>query len=81
MVIDALRTDFVQAGNIMTRLRTMIADRQACMFHLKVESPTVTMPRLKVSTTACDISIAASKPKQKIIVDIGNHLRHNTEFH
>lgn len=51
MIIDALRTDFVQAGNIMTNLRQMIENNSACMLHLKVESPTVTMPRIKAITS------------------------------
>lgn len=50
MIIDALRIDFVH-GNVMKNLRQMIENKSACMFNLKVESPTVTMPRIKAITS------------------------------
>lgn len=50
MVIDALRSDFIQhQQNVsMKYLNKLIHDKLACSINLKVEVPTVTMPRIKV---------------------------------
>lgn len=50
MVIDALRTDFIQnqQNTSMKYLNKMINDGAACSINLNVEVPTVTMPRIKV---------------------------------
>lgn len=50
MVIDALRTDFIQhqENKSMKYLNKLINDGSACMVNLEVETPTVTMPRIKV---------------------------------
>lgn len=51
MVIDAMRTDFIQnqQNTSMKYLNKMIADGTACTLNLNVEVPTVTMPRIKVN--------------------------------
>lgn len=50
MVIDAMRTDFVQnqQNTSMKYLNKMINDSTACLLNINVEVPTVTMPRIKV---------------------------------
>lgn len=50
MVIDAMRTDFIQnqQKTSMKYLNKMISDGTACVMNLNVEVPTVTMPRIKV---------------------------------
>lgn len=50
MVIDAMRTDFIQnqQNTSMKYVNKMIHDGTACMINLNVEVPTVTMPRIKV---------------------------------
>lgn len=50
MVIDAMRTDFIQnqQNTSMKYVNRMINDGSACMLNLNVEVPTVTMPRIKV---------------------------------
>ncbi|XP_076292215.1 phosphatidylinositol glycan anchor biosynthesis class G isoform X1 [Lasioglossum baleicum] len=54
MVIDALRWDFI-TGSIgkvaMPITSSLIANSSACLFQVKVHSPTVTMPRIKAFTT------------------------------
>lgn len=51
MVIDAMRTDFIQnqQNTSMKYLNKMINDGTACTLNLNVEVPTVTMPRIKVN--------------------------------
>lgn len=51
MVIDALRTDFVLATDSMRYTNDLINDGNACYLNVEVESPTVTMPRIKAMTT------------------------------
>lgn len=53
MVIDALRTDFIQhqQNASMKYLNKLIHDNVACSVNLEVEVPTVTMPRIKAITT------------------------------
>lgn len=51
MVIDALRTDFVQANGSMRYTNDLISNGLACNLRVEVESPTVTMPRIKAMTT------------------------------
>lgn len=51
MVIDALRNDFVQPSSTMRYTNSLINDGNAYKLNLHVESPTVTMPRLKAMTT------------------------------
>lgn len=51
MVIDALRTDFVQANGSMRYTNELVNDGIACKLNVEVESPTVTMPRIKAMTT------------------------------
>lgn len=51
MVIDALRTDFVQTNGSMRYTNDLINDGSACYLNVEVESPTVTMPRIKAMTT------------------------------
>lgn len=55
MVIDAMRTDFIQnqQNTSMKYLNKMISDGTACMLNLNVEVPTVTMPRIKVISPTC----------------------------
>lgn len=50
MIIDALRTDFIQNnGNTSLRyVNELLANESACLNNIKVDNPTVTMPRLKV---------------------------------
>ncbi|KAG7210192.1 hypothetical protein KM043_011749 [Ampulex compressa] len=54
MIIDALRWDFV-AGPIgklaMPVTNSLIANSSGCLFRATVQSPTVTMPRIKAITT------------------------------
>lgn len=50
MVIDALRTDFVQPDS-MKYISKMLNSSEACLLHMNVHSPTVTMPRIKGMTT------------------------------
>lgn len=51
MVIDAMRTDFIQnqQNTSMKYLNKLISDGAACVLNLNVEVPTVTMPRIKVT--------------------------------
>lgn len=51
MVIDAMRTDFIQnqQNASMKYLNKLISDGTACVLNLNVEVPTVTMPRIKVT--------------------------------
>lgn len=51
MVIDAMRTDFIQnqQNTSMKYLNKLMDDGVACSLNLNVEVPTVTMPRIKVS--------------------------------
>lgn len=51
MVIDALRSDFIQhQQNLsMKYLNKMINEKSGCSVNLEVEVPTVTMPRIKVN--------------------------------
>lgn len=51
MVIDALRTDFVQQSDSMKYINKMLNTSEACLLHMNVHSPTVTMPRIKAITT------------------------------
>lgn len=53
LVIDAMRTDFLQNANnaSMRHTNKQLNDRKACLFNIHVESPTVTMPRIKAMTT------------------------------
>lgn len=53
MVIDAMRTDFVANSDnaSMKYTNKQLADGAACLFNLQVESPTVTMPRIKAMIT------------------------------
>lgn len=51
MVIDALRTDFVRANGSMRYTNELVSDGSACKLNVEVESPTVTMPRIKAMTT------------------------------
>lgn len=50
MVIDALRTDFIQNnGNASLQyVNQLLASQSACLNNIEVENPTVTMPRIKV---------------------------------
>lgn len=52
MVIDAMRTDFIQnqQNTSMKYLNKLMDDGVACSLNLNVEVPTVTMPRIKVNT-------------------------------
>lgn len=53
LVIDAMRTDFIQNANnaSMKHTNKQLDKRKACLFNIQVESPTVTMPRIKAMTT------------------------------
>lgn len=53
MVIDAMRTDFIQnsENTSMRYTNKQLQDSNACLFNIQVESPTVTMPRIKAMTT------------------------------
>ncbi|XP_017882282.1 GPI ethanolamine phosphate transferase 2 [Ceratina calcarata] len=48
MIIDSLRWDFVTG---MPVTNSLIANSSACLLQAKVQSPTVTMPRVKAITT------------------------------
>lgn len=52
MVIDALRIDFIQnnKNTSMKYLNKLIAEESACQNDVQVNSPTVTMPRIKVTS-------------------------------
>lgn len=53
MVIDALRTDFVENSKRwpMPYTNQQLQEGKACLYNIQVESPTVTMPRIKAMTT------------------------------
>lgn len=51
MIIDALRTDFVQTDGSMRYTNRLINAGDACYLNVEVEPPTVTMPRIKAITT------------------------------
>lgn len=48
MVIDAMRFDFAQQNDSMKYFSKLIKNNDACLFHLNVQPPTVTLPRIKV---------------------------------
>lgn len=51
MIIDAMRTDFIdnqQSSVSLKYLSKLMNDGSACMNNMEVENPTVTMPRIKV---------------------------------
>lgn len=50
MIIDALRWDFV-AGDKMSYLSNLIKRNESCLIQLRVDAPTVTMPRIKAMTS------------------------------
>lgn len=50
LVVDALRTDFITASNTPF-MWEKLSKGHACMLTARVESPTVTMPRIKAMTT------------------------------
>ncbi|XP_059613175.1 GPI ethanolamine phosphate transferase 2 [Phlebotomus argentipes] len=51
MLIDALRLDFVQRQESMPHVRKLIENKEACLLKLRVQPPTVTMPRIKALTS------------------------------
>ncbi|XP_034944555.1 GPI ethanolamine phosphate transferase 2 isoform X2 [Chelonus insularis] len=54
MVIDALRWDFVNNSYItgsMPITSSLLRNKSACLLQVKVNAPTVTMPRIKAMTT------------------------------
>lgn len=53
MVIDAMRLDFLQNANNMSMKYSneQLLGGKACLYDIQVESPTVTMPRIKAMTT------------------------------
>lgn len=53
MVIDALRTDFIENSERwpMPYTNKQLQEGNACLYNIQVESPTVTMPRIKAMTT------------------------------
>lgn len=55
MVIDALRIDFIQNDKnaSMKYLNKLLAQESACQNNIEVNSPTVTMPRIKVKSILC----------------------------
>lgn len=52
-MIDALRTDFVKNNDRwqMPYTNKELNESRACLYNIQVESPTVTMPRIKSMTT------------------------------
>lgn len=50
MIIDAMRTDFLHQNESMKYINKLLANKEACLIHLNVHSPTVTMPRIKVNS-------------------------------
>lgn len=52
LVIDALRTDFIQNNQnaSLKYVNQLLANQSACINNIGVENPTVTMPRIKVIT-------------------------------
>ncbi|KAG4074593.1 hypothetical protein HA402_004464 [Bradysia odoriphaga] len=47
MVIDAMRLDFAMQNDSMKYFSKLMKNDDACLFHLKVQPPTVTLPRIK----------------------------------
>lgn len=50
MVIDALRMDFVKSDARMSYVNEMLGSGEACLINIHVQTPTVTLPRVKVRT-------------------------------
>ena len=50
LVIDAMRVDFL-AHEKMPFVSSLLDDSMGCVFVAKVNAPTVTLPRIKVSRT------------------------------
>lgn len=50
MVIDAMRFDFALQNDSMKYFYKLMKNEDACLFHLKVQPPTVTLPRIKVKS-------------------------------
>lgn len=49
MVIDALRMDFVKPPNgKMNYINKLMESNEACLINIHVQTPTVTLPRIKV---------------------------------
>ena len=51
MVIDALRWDFVtgdEHSKSMEKTNNLLKNEEGCLYKMKVNPPTVTMPRIKV---------------------------------
>lgn len=67
MVIDAIRTDFVQMPDAMKYVNKMLNTTSACQLRLHVHSPTVTMPRVKAITTGTVPNFV------DVILNFGNH--------
>lgn len=49
MVIDAMRFDFALQNDSMKYFAKLMKNDEACLFHLNVQPPTVTLPRIKVT--------------------------------
>lgn len=49
MIIDAMRFDFALQNDSMKYFSKLLKTNDACLFHLKVQPPTVTLPRIKVN--------------------------------
>lgn len=87
MVIDAMRTDFIQnqQNASMKYLNKMISDGTACVMNLNVEVPTVTMPRIKVIFFAfffvCISHFYNSLISCNFTKKIGNDNRYDTQFY
>lgn len=47
-MIDALRMDFVKPDGQMSYVNRMLETGDACMIKIHVQTPTVTLPRVKV---------------------------------
>lgn len=53
MIIDAMRLDFAMQPDSMKYFTKLLRNDDACLYHLKVQPPTVTLPRIKVKNLCC----------------------------
>lgn len=64
MIIDAMRLDFAVQNDSMKYFSKLMRNDDACLYHLRVQPPTVTLPRIKVgeSTFSAVFSLLSTVP-------------------